>query len=37
VNNVIPLLSEQAVKDWNLIRQKIDHSTQELIRDALEA
>jgi len=37
VNNVIPLLSEQAAKDWNLIRQEIDHSTRELTRDALEA
>jgi hypothetical protein len=37
VNKVIPLLSEHAAKDWNLIRQEIDHSIRELTRDALEA
>ncbi|MGD0458203.1 MAG: hypothetical protein ABSC21_10715 [Terriglobia bacterium] len=37
VNNVIPLLSEHAARDWKLIRQEIDHPIRELSHHALEA
>jgi hypothetical protein len=37
VNNVIPLLSKDAARDWKLIRQEIDHSIWGFSPDALEA